>query len=419
MAIRGAIVKNSNLINEQNLSEEVKIKLNGYKSNISKDFTDIVNASISDLRSTKQDKSDMGKYFNRTTEKIQKSEIDPNYTKILDDHMASKIDFNKLDNSVKNRIVSYENIAAVANNKADILRNEVNGLNTFETYARTEITTLFNLIRNLNAGGGASSSSTVSPSDITKLQNEIISVDQKVDMLSSTPANVSNIKYSQLSNDLQRMITEKAAVEIDQLIVKKSGIGMITTTSGYEVDKNGNHVTGVLHPAYIMLYGVIARTEADRDSAIANGAEQIFCTFDKSYIIRNNVIESFMEDYITTSYNANYKKLDNALTGSWICNNKFLYDIKTGELVFNSYGNLINISPHIVVKDIVIGADDWYSFAIKKPAVNIKKILVKDSSGSYVDADVVVSASYGDFNCLLTNYAKEPVFVRIYYAETN
>ena len=418
MAIRGAIVKNSNLINERNLSEDLKIKLNGYKSNISKNFTDIVNASISDLRNTKQDKSDMSKYFNRTTEKIQKSEIDPRYTKILDDHMASKIDFNKLDDSVKNRIVTYENIAAVANNKADILRNEVNGLNTFETYARTEITTLFDLIRNLNAGG-ASSSSTVSPSDITKLQNEIILVDQKVDTLSSTPVNVSDIKYSQLSNDLQKMITEKAAVEIDQLTVKNSGIGMITTTGGDEVDKDGNHVTGVLHPAYIMLYGVIARTETDRDSAIANGAEQIFCTFDKSYIIRNNVIESFMEDYITTSYNANYKKLDNALTGSWICNNKFLYDIKTGEMVFNSYGNLINISPHIVSKDIVIGADDWYSFAIKKPAVNIKKILVKDSSGSYVDADVVVSASYSDSNCLLTNYAKEPVFVRIYYAETN
>lgn len=411
-------MRNFNLINERNLSEEIRIKLNGYKSNISKDFTDIVNASINDLRTTKQDKSDMGKYFNRTTEKIQKSEIDPRYTKILDDHMASKIDFNKLDDSVKNRIVAYENIAAVANNKADILRNEVNGLNTFETYARTEITTLFDLIKNLETGG-SSGSSTVSPSDITKLQNEITLVDQKVDTLSSTPANVNDIKYSQLSNDLQKMITEKAAVEIDQLTVKNSGIGMITTTGGDEVDKDGNHVTGVLHPAYIMLYGVIARTETDRDSAIANGAEQIFCEFDKSYIIRNDVVESFMEDYITTSYDANYKKLDNALTGSWICNNKFLYDIETGEMVFNSYGNLINISPHILAKDVMIAADSSYDFIIKSPFVNIKKILIKDSNGTYIDADVAVSAEYSDSHCMLTNYTDETVSVRIYYAETN
>lgn len=411
-------MRNSNLINERNLSEEIRIKLNGYKSNISKDFTDIVNTSISDLRNTKQDKSDMGKYFNRTTEKIQKSEIDPRYTKILDDHMASKIDFNKLDDSVKNRIVTYENVAAVANNKADILRNEVNGLNTFEAYARTEITTLFDLIRNLKAGG-SSGSSTISPSDITKLQNEIILVDQKVDALSSTSPNVSDIKYSQLSNDLQKMIIEKAAVEIDQLTVKNSGIGMITTTGGDEVDKDGNHVTGVLHPAYIMLYGVIARTETDRNSAIANGAEQIFCEFDKSYIIRNDVIESFMKDYITISYDANYKKLDNALTGSWICNNKFLYDIETGEMVFNSYGNLINISPHILAKDVMIAAGSSYDFIIKSPFVNIKKILIKDSNGTYIDADVAVSAKYSDSHCMLTNYADETVSVRIYYAETN
>ena len=65
-------MRNLNLINERNLSEDLKIKLNGYKSNISKNFTDIVNAYISDLRNTKQDKSDMGKYFNRTKEKIQK-----------------------------------------------------------------------------------------------------------------------------------------------------------------------------------------------------------------------------------------------------------------------------------------------------------------------------------------------------------
>lgn len=411
-------MRNLNLINERNLSEDLKIKLNGYKSNISKNFTDIVNASISDLRNTKQDKSDMSKYFNRTTEKIQKSEIDPRYTKILDDHMASKIDFNKLDDSVKNRIVTYENVAAVANNKADILRNEVNGLNTFETYARTEITTLFDLIKNLETGG-SSGSSTISPSDITKLQNEIILVDQKVDTLSSTPANVSDIKYSQLSNDLQKMIIEKAAVEIDQLTVKNSGIGMITTTGGDEVDKDGNHVTGVLHPAYIMLYGIIARTEADRNSAIANGAEQIFCEFDKSYIIRNDVVESFMKDYITTSYDANYKKLDNALTGSWICNNKFLYDIETGEMVFNSYGNLINISPHILSKDVMIDADSSYDFIIKSPFVNIKKILIRDSNGTYIDANVAVSAEYSDSHCMLTNYTDETVSVRIYYAETN
>lgn len=411
-------MRNLNLINERNLSEDLKIKLNGYKSNISKDFTDIVNASISDLRNTKQDKSDMSKYFNRTTEKIQKSEIDPRYTKILDDHMASKIDFNKLDDSVKNRIVTYENVAAVANNKADILRNEVNGLNTFETYARTEITTLFDLIKNLETGG-SSGSSTISPSDITKLQNEIILVDQKVDTLSSKPANVSDIKYSQLSNDLQKMIIEKAAVEIDQLTVKNSGIGMITTTGGDEVDKDGNHVTGVLHPAYIMLYGIIARTEADRNSAIANGAEQIFCEFDKSYIIRNDVVESFMKDYITTSYDANYKKLDNALTGSWICNNKFLYDIETGEMVFNSYGNLINISPHILSKDVMIDADSSYDFIIKSPFVNIKKILIRDSNGTYIDANVAVSAEYSDSHCMLTNYTDETVSVRIYYAETN
>ena len=411
-------MRNSNLINERNLSEEIRTKLNGYKSNISKDFTDIVNTSISDLRNTKQDKSDMGKYFNRTTEKIQKSEIDPRYTKILDDHMASKIDFNKLDDSVKNRIVTYENVAAVANNKADILRNEVNGLNTFEAYARTEITTLFDLIRNLKAGG-SSGSSTISPSDITKLQNEIILVDQKVDALSSTSPNVSDIKYSQLSNDLQKMIIEKAAVEIDQLTVKNSGIGMITTTGGDEVDKDGNHVTGVLHPAYIMLYGVIARTETDRNSAIANGAEQIFCEFDKSYIIRNDIIESFMKDYITISYNANYKKLDNALTGSWICNNKFLYDIETGEMVFNSYGNLINISPHILAKDVMIAAGSSYDFIIKSPFVNIKKILIKDSNDTYIDADVAVSAEYSDSHCILTNYTDETVSVRIYYDETN
>ena len=411
-------MRNLNLINERNLSEDLKIKLNGYKSNISKNFTDIVNASISDLRNTKQDKSDMSKYFNRTTEKIQKSEIDPRYTKILDDHMASKIDFNKLDDSVKNRIVTYENVAAVANNKADILRNEVNGLNTFETYARTEITTLFDLIKNLETGG-SSGSSTISPSDITKLQNEIILVDQKVDALSSTSPNVSDIKYSQLSNDLQKMIIEKAAVEIDQLTVKNSGIGMITTTGGDEVDKDGNHVTGVLHPAYIMLYGVIARTETDRNSAIANGAEQIFCEFDKSYIIRNDVVESFMKDYITTSYDANYKKLDNALTGSWICNNKFLYDIETGEMVFNSYGNLINISPHILSKDVMIDADSSYDFIIKSPFVNIKKILIRDSNGTYIDANVAVSAEYSDSHCMLTNYTDETVSVRIYYAETN
>ena len=411
-------MKNSNLINERNLSEEIRLKLNGYKSNISKDFTDIVNASISDLRNTKQDKSDMGKYFDRTTEKIQKSEIDPRYTKILDDHMASKIDFNKLDDSVKNRIVTYENIAAVANNKADILRNEVNGLNTFETYARTEITTLFDLIKNLDTGG-SSGSSTILPSDITKLQNEIILVDQKVDTLSSTPANVSNIKYSQLSNDLQKMITEKAAIEIDQLTVKNSGIGMITTTGGDEVDKDGNHVTGVLHPAYIMLYGVIARTETDRDSAIANGAEQIFCEFDKSYIIRNDVVESFMEDYITTSYDANYKKLDNALTGSWICNNKFLYDIETGVLVFISYGILIMLRRHILAKDVMIVGDSSYVFIFKSPFVNIKKILIKDSNDTYIDADVAVSAEYSDSHCILTNYTDETVSVRIYYAETN
>ena len=334
----------------------------GYKDELQKNFVDLVNLSLGSLEDKKQDKSDMKNYFHKTNDKIKKENIDPNYTSNLDTRIDAPVGYNKLDAALKNRILNYESDAQRALAKTVAIDNSLDHLSLFESDTITSLNNIWTQIRDLDVritsagssgGGGGGGTSSV---QISSILDQISTINSQVTELrhkiNANNGAIENVSFSQLDDDLQAMLlslqrlSEVGASDKPELIIADGGIGMIAVLGGEEKKQDGSLTSGMLHPAYIMLPGRIARSESEASNYVANAAtNMVFCIYQSgnhanSILVRNGGIEPAAAALATESYSSSFKKIPQAFNNSWFGKNKFLVDTETGEVLCSIGGGI-------------------------------------------------------------------------------
>lgn len=334
----------------------------GYKDELQKNFVDLVNLSLGNLEDKKQDKSDMKNYFHKTNDKIKKENIDSNYTNDLDTRIDALVDYNKLDAALKNRILNYESDAQRALAKTVAIDNSLDHLSLFESDTITSLNNIWTQIRDLDvritsAGSSSGSSSGGTSSvQISSILDQIDIINSQItelkNKINDNNGAIENISFSQLDDNLQALLlslqrqSEVGASDKPELIITDGGIGMIAVLGGEEKKQDGSLTSGMLHPAYIMLPGKIARSESEASNYVANAAtNMVFCIYQSgnhanSILVRNGGIEPAAAALATESYNSSFKKIPQAFNNSWFAKNKFLVDTETGEVLCSVGGGI-------------------------------------------------------------------------------
>ena len=324
-----------------------KILGNGTKSQ--QDFVNSVNNRFSDLDSKKQNKADMVNFFSKS-ELIPKGNLDKNYVKKIDDHIAKKVNYDDLESSLRSRITNYEDGSKKALSECINLQNSISNLQTSDNSIQQDINNIYNQIANLQTSTSGSEAINVNSiqMQINNILDDLNNLGTEISDLQKD-SSVKNITFTQLDSALQEKINsiERTANAKSQDFIVDHGRAGMSIVAASSVD--ANTPDGVLKPAYPTIFAHVIKG-FDSSDIPAKGEYGIL--FDKNtsnaYILKNGknaAIEDFMElQNAPVITKGQYQYAEIISSDYWLVNNKFIIDEDTKEIYFYTDGELVQIT---------------------------------------------------------------------------